>query len=120
MPKEYEGLGGRGLTSAIVAREVDPGCTPLGPRNKLVFAPGLLGATNAPNTNRLPSAAKARSLAASRKPMPAASAAAIWPNLGIMAIVVEGMAPGRRMVGSVVVEKDSAWLVKSEVAGLNN
>jgi hypothetical protein len=31
----YEGLGGRALTSAIVAKEVDPLCHPLGPENKL-------------------------------------------------------------------------------------
>jgi len=39
---EYEGLGGRGLTSAIVSREVPPDCHPLGGENKLVIAPGIL------------------------------------------------------------------------------
>lgn len=53
IPAEYAGLGGRALTSTIVAREVTPTCTPLGPHNKLVFAPGLLGATNSPNANRI-------------------------------------------------------------------
>ena len=53
IPEEYAGLGGRALTSTIVAREVNPICTPLGPHNKLVFAPGLLGATNSPNGNRI-------------------------------------------------------------------
>ena len=53
VPQEYAGLGGRALTSTIVAREVDPTCTALGPHNKLVFAPGLLGATNSPNSNRI-------------------------------------------------------------------
>ena len=61
VPQEYMGLGGRALTSTIVAREVDPTCTPLGPHNKLVFAPGLLGATN------IPLAAKAPLPAASRR-----------------------------------------------------
>ena len=46
IPQEYAGLGGRALTSTIVAREVPPTCTAIGPHNKLVFAPGLLGATN--------------------------------------------------------------------------
>ena len=53
IPQEYAGLGGRALTSTIVAREVPPTCTPIGPHNKLVFAPGLLGATNSPNANRI-------------------------------------------------------------------
>ena len=30
VPKEWQGLGGRGLTSAIVAAEVKPSCHPLG------------------------------------------------------------------------------------------
>ena len=42
VPSEWMGLGGRALTSTIVAQEVDPECHPLGPNNKLVFAPGLL------------------------------------------------------------------------------
>ena len=40
----YEGLGGRALTSAMVAKEVPPLCHPLGADNKLVIAPGLLEA----------------------------------------------------------------------------
>jgi aldehyde:ferredoxin oxidoreductase len=44
-PPEYRLLGGRALTSRIVAREVDAGSDPLGPDAKLVFAPGLLGGT---------------------------------------------------------------------------
>ena len=38
----YAGLGGRGLTSAILSKEVNPLCHALGPENKLVIAPGLL------------------------------------------------------------------------------
>ena len=80
IPQEYAGLGGRALTSTIVAREVPPTCTAIGPHNKLVFAPGLLGATNSPNANRISvGCAKARSPEASRNPTPAASPAAIWP-----------------------------------------
>lgn len=36
VPQSWMGLGGRGLTSTIVAAEVDPECHPLGPNNKLV------------------------------------------------------------------------------------
>ncbi len=119
MPKEYEGLGGRGLTSAIVAREVDPGCTPLGPRNKLVFAPGLLGATNAPNTNRLSVGCKSPLTGGIKEANAGGQCGGHLAKLGIMAIVVEDMAPEGEW-WDLVVEKDSAWLVKSEVAGLNN
>ena len=50
---EFAGLGGRALTSAIVAREVPPLCHPLGAENKLVIAPGLLSGTTGAMTGRL-------------------------------------------------------------------
>jgi aldehyde:ferredoxin oxidoreductase len=34
VPKEWANLGGRAMTSAVVAKEVDPGCHPLGKNNK--------------------------------------------------------------------------------------
>ncbi len=53
VPPEYEKCGGRGLTSSIVVNEVPPLCDPLGPENKLVFAPGLLTGTPAPTSARM-------------------------------------------------------------------
>ena len=52
VPQAWAGLGGRALTSTIVASEVPPACHPLGPNNKLVFAPGLLSGTSAANSGR--------------------------------------------------------------------
>ena len=42
VPDAWVGLGGRGLTARILLDEVYPLCDPLGPDNKLIFAPGLL------------------------------------------------------------------------------
>ena len=42
MPTSWERLGGRGLIARILLDEVNPLCDPLGPENKLIFAPGLL------------------------------------------------------------------------------
>ncbi len=41
-PPSWERLGGRGLTACILVDEVPATCEPLGPKNKLIFAPGLL------------------------------------------------------------------------------
>ena len=49
VPEAFAGFGGRGLTSAVISNEVEPSCNPIGPHNKLVFAPGLLGGTNCAN-----------------------------------------------------------------------
>ncbi|NOY43961.1 MAG: hypothetical protein GXP50_00695, partial [Deltaproteobacteria bacterium] len=37
LPDALQGLGGRGLTSAVVAGEVPPDADPLGPENRLVL-----------------------------------------------------------------------------------
>ncbi len=42
VPDTWEHLGGRGLLARILVDEVPGSCEPLGPRNKLIFAPGLL------------------------------------------------------------------------------
>jgi len=42
VPETWEHLGGRGLIARILLDEVPPECEPLGPKNKLIFAPGLL------------------------------------------------------------------------------
>ncbi len=53
VPEAYSTLGGRGITSNIIHDEVPPLCHPLGPNNKLVFAPGLVTGTKAPTAARL-------------------------------------------------------------------
>ncbi len=42
IPQNWQRLGGRGLIARILLDEVPPTCEPLGPYNKLIFAPGLL------------------------------------------------------------------------------
>ena len=60
VPEAWAPLGGRALTSTIVAAEVPPTCHPLGPNNKLVLAPGLLTGTIASNSGACRPAARAR------------------------------------------------------------
>lgn len=42
IPPGWKKLGGRGLIARVLNDEVNPHCDPLGPENKLIFAPGLL------------------------------------------------------------------------------
>lgn len=42
MPSDWAQLGGRGLVTRFLMEEVPPRCDPLGPSNKLIWAPGLL------------------------------------------------------------------------------
>ncbi len=119
VPEEYAGLGGRALTSTIVAREVNPICTPLGPHNKLVFAPGLLGATNSPNANRISVGCKSPLTEGIKESNSGGQPGGHLARLGILAIIVEDIAAEGEW-WQLEVGKDSARLVPSPVAGLNN
>jgi aldehyde:ferredoxin oxidoreductase len=52
-PERYGALGGRGLSSTMVYDEVPPSCHPLGPNNKLIFAPGIVTGTAAATSARI-------------------------------------------------------------------
>ena len=54
----YEHLGGRGLIARLLLEEIPPACEALGPYNKLIFAPGLLGGAGVTTAGRLSIGAK--------------------------------------------------------------
>ncbi|MFC1884697.1 aldehyde ferredoxin oxidoreductase family protein [Thermodesulfobacteriota bacterium] len=91
-PKEYKGLGGRGLTSIMINEEVPPLCDPLGPENKLIFAPGLLSGTSMVNTSRISIGAKSPLTGTIKESNAGGTVARSLGRLGINAIVVEGKA----------------------------
>ncbi len=91
VPKEWLGLGGRGLTSTIVAAEVDPECHPLGPNNKLVFAPGLLSGTAAANSGRTSLGAKSPLTGGIKESNSGGTSAGIMAKLGVKALIIEGL-----------------------------
>lgn len=88
----YCNLGGRALTSRIIALEVKPDCDPLGPKNKLVFAPGLLAGTNVPNTGRLSIGAKSPLTGGIKEANAGGIAARKMARLDLSCIVLEGEA----------------------------
>src|SRR5512136_1425004 len=90
VPAAWAALGGRGLTSTIVAAEVPPTCHPLGPNNKLVFAPGIVTGTSAPTSARISVGAKSPLTGGIKE----SNAGSPWPpnlaSMQIKALVVEG------------------------------
>jgi aldehyde:ferredoxin oxidoreductase len=93
VPEEYRGLGGRGLTSVMINEEVLPNCDPLGPDNKLIFAPGLLSGTSLVNTSRISVGAKSPLTGGIKESNAGGTVAAALGRLGITAVIVEGQAP---------------------------
>jgi aldehyde:ferredoxin oxidoreductase len=90
VPPAWAGLGGRGLTSTIVAEEVPPTCHPLGPNNKLVFAPGLLSGTAAANSGRLSAGAKSPLTGGIKESNAGGTSAQTFARMGIKALIIEG------------------------------
>lgn len=86
----YAGLGGRGLTSLVVAKEVPPRAHPLGAENKVVLAPGLLGGTLAPCSGRLSVGAKSPLTGGIKESNAGGTAAQALAQSGIDALIVEG------------------------------
>ncbi len=93
VPQEYAGLGGRGLTSILINAEVPPTCDPLGPENKLIFAPGFLTGTPLPNTGRISVGAKSPLTGGIKESNAGGTIATSLARLGIAAVIIEGQAP---------------------------
>ena len=87
---EYAGLGGRALTSAIVAKEVPPLCHPLGAGNKLVIAPGLLSGTSGAMSGRISMGCKSPLTGGIKEANAGGQASQVLARLGYAAIVLEG------------------------------
>jgi len=122
LPDGWARYGGRALTSALVFKEVPAESDPLGPDNKLVFAPGLFGGTSAPNGGRLSVGAKSPLTGGLKEANAGGQAAHAMGKLGIAAVVIEGKPadPSARYMlvieadGSTKLERVDAW------AGLGN
>jgi len=90
VPAAWAAHGGRGLTSTIVAAEVLPTCHPLGPNNKIVFAPGLLSGTIAANSGRLSIGAKSPLTGTIKESNAGGTASALLARAGCKALIIEG------------------------------
>lgn len=87
---QYMKLGGRALTAQILSDEVDPTCEPLGRRNKLIFAPGLLGGTHLTSASRLSIGGKSPLTGGIKEANSGGVAGMALSRLGIKAIILEG------------------------------
>ncbi len=120
VPSAWAGLGGRGLTSTIVAAEVPPTCHPLGENNKLVFAPGLLTGTPAANSGRLSAGAKSPLTGGIKESNAGGTAAQMLARLGIKALIIEGLPKGDAWY-SLHVTKDGVTVQEeTELLGKGN
>jgi len=102
---QYEGLGGRALTSTLVAKEVPPLCHPLGEDNKLVIAPGLLSGTPAVMSGRISVGCKSPLTGGIKEANSGGQPSQVLAMLGYGAVVLEGK-PKDNTLYKVFISKD--------------
>ncbi len=121
VPAQWMGLGGRGLTSTIVAAEVDPECHPLGPNNKMVFAPGLLSGTSASNSGRNSLGAKSPLTGGIKESNVGGTMAGVMAKLGVKALIIEGIPEDDSTFYHIHVSKEKIEIeAVPELVGKNN
>ncbi len=102
---DYAGSGGRGLTSAIVSKEVPPSCHPLGEDNKLVIAPGLLSGSTAAMSGRISVGCKSPLTGGIKEANAGGQPSQMLGRLGYAAIVLEGR-PKENNLYKIFINKD--------------
>jgi len=94
-PPKYETFGGRALIAHLLLDEVEPTCDPLGPSNKLIFAPGLLGGLSSlSSAGRLSVGGKSPLTGGIKEANAGGMMGDQLGSLGIKALVLEGQPGG--------------------------
>jgi len=113
VPPIYIQLGGRALIAKLLLEEIPPTCEPLGPYNKLIFAPGLLAGAMVTTAGRLSIGAKSPLTGGVKEANAGGTAGDTLAKLGYKAIVVENQ-PENANLYILRITKDSAELFEAE------
>ncbi len=89
VPGSWERLGGRGLIARILLDEVPPECAPLGPKNKLIFCPGLLTGHMLSSIDRLSVGGKSPLTGGVKESNSGGTTSLQMAFMGIKALIVE-------------------------------
>jgi len=106
VPDTWERLGGRGLIARILLDEVPPRCDPLGPQNKLIWAPGLLVGHMISSCDRISLGAKSPLTGGVKEANAGGTTGLMLSHLGIKALILEGD-PG----------DEGTWILRLSVDG---
>jgi aldehyde:ferredoxin oxidoreductase len=113
VPAEYERLGGRALIAKLLLNEIPPACDALGPHNKLILTPGLLGGAVVATAGRLSVGAKSPLTRGIKEANAGGTGGDNLGKYGIKAIVVEGQ-PKPKQFQVLVIGDDSAQLIPAD------
>lgn len=107
VPPSWQRLGGRGLIARILMDEVPPRCDPLGPRNKLIWAPGLIVGHMVSSCDRISVGAKSPLTGGVKESNAGGTTGLQMVSLGIKALLLEGDLPA-----------DGWWVLHASKDGL--
>jgi len=118
VPPAWEKLGGRGLSARIMLDEVEPTCEPLGPLNKLVFAPGLLVGHMISSTDRISVGGKSPLTGGIKEANAGGRTGLHMVSIGVKALIIEDW-PGEAGLWTLYLGiNEVRWEKAGELAGL--
>ncbi len=91
VPETWQHLGGRGLLARILVDEVPARCDPLGPDNKLIFAPGLLVGHMLSSCDRISVGGKSPLTGGVKESNAGGRTGLQLTHLGIKALIIDGV-----------------------------
>ena len=113
VPPEYERFGGRALIAKLLLNEIPPACDALGPHNKLIFAPGLLGGAGVATAGRLSVGAKSPLTKGVKEANAGGTSGDSLGKFGIKAIIVENQ-PKPKQFHILVLDGESVDLIPAD------
>jgi aldehyde:ferredoxin oxidoreductase len=118
VPEIYQQFGGRALIARLLLEEIPAACDALGPHNKLIVAPGLLGGAGVTTAGRLSVGGKSPLTGGVKEANAGGIGGDTLGKMGIKAIVVEGQ-PEQGQFHLLHIQGDAAELLPAEdVRGL--
>jgi aldehyde:ferredoxin oxidoreductase len=117
-PQKWERLGGRGLIARILLDEVEADCEPMGPINKLIFAPGLLVGHKISSCDRISIGAKSPLTRGVKESNAGGSTGLMLTHLGMKVLVIEDQ-PKQQSWFTLVLSADGGrFEVADDLVGL--
>ena len=118
VPESWDRLGGRGLLARIMLDEVEPTCEPLGPRNKLIFAPGLLVGHMISSTDRISVGGKSPLTGGIKEANAGGRTGLHMVTLGIKALIIEDWPAEAALWVLHLSVGEARWKKADKLAGL--
>lgn len=117
IPDSWRHLGGRGLIARIMIDEVPGTCDPLGPKNKLIFAPGLLVGHRLSSCDRISVGTKSPLTGGIKEANAGGKTGLQLTYLGIKALIIEDQ-PEKDVFFVLVLKKDTVeFLPAADLVG---